>query len=84
MRKSRFAVIAACAVLAFVTAAAAKVHHHNEHAAASRPVATHNGRSAVEQPDFGSSRSRPTMVPPHPLVVDCVRVAFPQCSPAPR
>ena len=53
----------------------------NAHAVAKKPVATALRHSMTKADAAGSAEvSTQFRVPAHPLVHDCVHVAFPQCS----
>lgn len=71
MRKSIIAVLTLCAATA----------SGHAHASTKKPVDTAR-KHPVAKAEAGRPVEYPTQfrVPPHPLVYDCVHVAFPQCS----
>jgi len=72
--------IAACAVLALVGPADAKVRHHKEHMVAAAAAGLRPFQPANSE--LGGRPGYPTdfRIPAHPLVWDCVHISFPQCG----
>jgi hypothetical protein len=71
MRKSIIASLALCAAMAAGPA----------YASAKKPVdAAHKYPTAKAETGKPVEYPTPFRIPPHPLVYDCVHVAFPQCS----
>jgi hypothetical protein len=78
MMKPLLTGIAACAALAVVVPAYAKVHHTRQHAAAAVGLRLFQPMGS----ELGARPGYPTSfrIPAQPLVWDCVHVMFPQCG----